>query len=143
MIGENVFTGDSIFNPDIGSARAAFPGGSATGLFRSTQILLSLPPHYRLYTGHDYPPATRGRQEYATVAEHKERNKHVKSGTTEEEFVKWRSERDATLGEPRLLHQALQFNIRAGRLPKASPEGDIFVRVPVKMPETVAKLMAV
>ncbi|KAK5007214.1 hypothetical protein LTR28_005553 [Elasticomyces elasticus] len=143
MIGSYVFTGDSIFNPDVGSARCDFPKGSATALWASTQKLLALPPHYRLYTGHDYPPATResdkepGRGEarpYATVAEHKAHNKHVKDGTVEEQFVQWRTERDATLSAPRLLNQALQVNIRAGRLPVGTADGTRFILVPLQVP---------
>jgi len=125
MIGENVFTGDSIFNPDVGSARCDFPGGSATALFNSMTKLLSLPGHYRLYTGHDYPPATRAGQPlpYTTVSDQRGGNKHVKDGTSEHDFVQWRSERDAGLAEPKLMQQALQFNIVAGRLPEVAADG--------------------
>ena len=136
----NVFTGDSIFNPDVGSARADFPGGSATHLYQSVRTLLELPEYYRLYTGHDYPPAERGVSEkgekvrpFSTVGEQNVENKHVKVGVERETFVKWRAEKDATLGEPKLLHQSLQFNIRGGRLPKATEEGNIFLHLPLKV----------
>jgi glyoxylase-like metal-dependent hydrolase (beta-lactamase superfamily II) len=148
LIGENVFTGDSIFNPDVGSARADFPGGSAATLYSSTQTLLGLPKDYRLYVGHDYPPDARAENDigekhkpYTTVKEQREENKHVKEGTTEEEFVKFRLERDAVLGEPRLLHQSLQFNIRAGKLPEATESGDRFLRIPVKASNEFMSLM--
>jgi glyoxylase-like metal-dependent hydrolase (beta-lactamase superfamily II) len=138
VIGENIFTGDSIFNPDVGSARADFPGGSAIDLYRSSRTLLDYPDHYRLYIGHDYPPETRvvndkgeKHKAYTTVKEQKKENKHVKVGTTEEEFVKFRAGRDATLGAPRLLHQSLQFNIRAGKLPQATSNGDILLHLPI------------
>lgn len=112
MIGSNVFTGDSIFNPDVGSSRCDFPAGSATQLYNSIQKLLSLPPHYRLYTGHDYPPDSRAEVEarrkelpFTTVERQRAENKHVKSGTTEEDFVRWRTDRDKFV-----LHlQALLF----------------------------------
>jgi len=140
-IGSNVFTGDSIFNPDVGSARCDFPGGDASALWNSMNTLLSLPEEYRLYTGHDYPPGTReamgevGKEKaYTTVKEQREENKHAKIGTAEEEFVSWRRERDGGLGEPRLLHQAMQVNIRGGRLPAPSPAGDRFFAVPIKAP---------
>lgn len=144
MIGENVFTGDSIFNPDVGSARCDFPGGSATALFNSMSKLLSLPPHYRLYTGHDYPPATRtsspdGKPEplaYTTVQDQREGNNHVKDGTLEKEFVQWRSERDAGLAQPKLINQALQFNIMAGRLPEPDGDGHRYF-VPLQAVQTV------
>ena len=139
VIGENVFTGDSLFEPDVGSARCDFPGGSANQLYRSISTLLSLPPHYHLYTGHDYPPPERdsGKADkgHTTVAEQSANNKHVKSGTAEETFVKWRRERDSTLPEPRLIHQSLQINIRAGRLPKVGPDGFRFLQVPLKVSE--------
>ncbi|KAI9872173.1 MAG: hypothetical protein M1830_001999 [Pleopsidium flavum] len=141
MIGENVFTGDSIFNPDVGSARADFPGGSAKALYKSMRTLLELPAHYRLYTGHDYPPesreatgAERGRERaYTTVGEQNESNKHAKAGSSEEVFVSWRSERDGGLSEPKQIHQALQFNIRAGHLPRTSADGYRFLHVPLKV----------
>lgn len=145
---ENVFTGDSIFNPDVGSARADFPGGNANDLYLSTQSLLGLPGHYRLYTGHDYPPESRPLSEtgtkerpYFTVEKHRKENKHVKVGTAKEDFVKWRSERDAQLGEPRLLHQALQVNIRGGRLPRATASGDMFLSVPLKVSKDILGVM--
>ncbi len=143
VIGSNVFTGDSIFNPDVGSARCDFPGGSATVLFESMTKLLALPVGYRLYTGHDYPPDGRpGNNEsvskaipFTTVGEQRSQNRHVKDGTIKEDFVKWRSERDAGLAEPKIIHQALQFNIRGGRLPKTDSEGYRFFRVPLKVPQ--------
>jgi glyoxylase-like metal-dependent hydrolase (beta-lactamase superfamily II) len=147
-IGDNIFTGDSIFNPDVGSARCDFPGGSATDLYRSMNVLLSLPGHYRLYVGHDYPPESRPpneagekHQPYTTVREQAEFNKHVKSGTPQGDFVKWRTERDATLAEPKLLHQSLQFNIRAGRMPRKTHNGDRLLHVPVKASADVMAIM--
>jgi len=144
VIGSNVFTGDSIFNPDVGSARCDFPGGSATALFGSMTKLLAFPVDYRLYTGHDYPPDGRRSDSeivskpisFTTVGEQRSKNKHVKDGTIKEDFVKWRSERDAGLAEPKLIHQALQFNIRAGHLPKADSEGYRFFRVPLQAPQS-------
>jgi len=144
VIGGNVFTGDSIFNPDVGSARCDFPGGSAPALYRSMQKLLSLPPNYHLYTGHDYPPEARALSEhgqrwkaYTTVEEQKLTNKHVRIGVLEDEFVKWRAERDVALSEPRLLHQSLQVNIRGGHLPRTTAEGYRFLSVPLKAPKSL------
>ena len=91
QIGTTVFAGDSIFNPDVGSARRDSPGSPARYL--------------HLYTGHDYPPGERGVPlPYTVVAEQNKRNKHVKRGLEEAQFVQWRSERDAGLGKVRLLH---------------------------------------
>lgn len=137
VIGSNVFTGDSIFNPDVGSARCDFPGGSATQLYSSMQKLLSLPDYFKLYTGHDYPPGgQRAPKPWVTVAEQRASNKHVGNGTKEEVFVKWRAERDKGLSEPRLIHQALQVNIRGGRLPNKTSDGLRLLHVPVKVPES-------
>ncbi|KAK3398792.1 beta-lactamase-like protein [Sordaria brevicollis] len=128
LIGSNIFCGDSLFDPDVGSARCDFPGGDAHALYNSVQTLFSLPAHYRIYTGHDYPSGdSRSPQPFTTVADQKKLNKHLKDGTTKEQFVNWRQERDSGLGEPKLLHQALQVNVRAGRLPR-----DGMLRVPVK-----------
>ena len=101
------------------------------------QKLFSLPPTHRIYTGHDYPPGPAGNRTepvpYTTVAEQKAANKHLKTGTSESEFVEWRGSRDAQLAEPRLIHYALQFNIRAGRLPAVAEGGDRLVHVPVRV----------
>ncbi|KAK4099359.1 Metallo-hydrolase/oxidoreductase [Parathielavia hyrcaniae] len=130
LIAENIFCGDSIFNSDVGSARCDFPGGNPNDLFRTASKLLALPPTFRLYTGHDYPPKTPRDtpQAWSTVAEQRERNKHLAAGTAEHDFVAWRAARDANLPEPRLMHQALQVNIRAGSLPR-----DGLLRVPVRV----------
>ena len=143
LVGKSVFTGDSIFNPDLGSARCDFPQGSAAALYRSVQRLLSLPPDYKLYTGHDYPPSDRqsahgtGKpRPYATVEEQQNCNKHVKQGISESSFIDLREKRDAGLSEPRLINQALQFNIRGGRMPKQSSAGDRLICIPLKVPES-------
>jgi glyoxylase-like metal-dependent hydrolase (beta-lactamase superfamily II) len=104
----------------VGSARCDFPGGDANALFSSMSRLLSLPSHLRLYSGHDYPPRDDGSprepRAFATVEEQRAKNKHVRNGVNMEEFVQWRTQRDATLGETMLLQKALPFNIRAGQL---------------------------
>lgn len=132
VIGDSVFCGDSVFMPDVGSARADFAGGSAKTLYNSSQKLFGLPDHFKLYVGHDYPPPERGDgpRAYTTVASQKLENKHVKTGTVESEFCEWRATRDAGLATPRLLHAAMQTNLRAGRLPVAA-DGVIFFKTPV------------
>ncbi|RYP09301.1 hypothetical protein DL764_001348 [Monosporascus ibericus] len=142
VIGHNVFVGDSLFQPDVGSARCDFPGGDARALFRSiTEKLYALPDYYRIFVGHDYPPGGQGgRAEpraFATVAEERRDNKHVRDGVDENQFIAWRTERDATLAEPRLIHQSLQFNIRGGKLPEASEHGHRFLHLPLKVPDEV------
>ncbi|ETI24238.1 hypothetical protein G647_03607 [Cladophialophora carrionii CBS 160.54] len=133
-IGNNVFCGDSIFHADIGTARCDFPGGSSTDLFASGRKLLALPDEVKIWTGHDYPPEGRDAPvPWMTVRQHKQRNKHLREGVTEQEFVALRDERDAKLGEPRLLHQSLQMNIRAGRLPKPTTSGPAMLHLPLKV----------
>ncbi|KXJ89557.1 putative metallo-beta-lactamase domain protein [Microdochium bolleyi] len=134
-VGNNVFVGDSIFQVDVGSARADFPGGNAEDIFRSCRKLLALPGDTKIWVGHDYPPAGRdGPRPYATVAEHRQQNKHVRDGVSRDEFVQLRQDRDRGLAEPKLLHQALQINIRAGRLPAPRGAGDDrLLHVPIKL----------
>ncbi|KAH8817200.1 putative metallo-beta-lactamase domain protein [Xylogone sp. PMI_703] len=131
-IGDNVFCGDSLFHADIGTARCDFPGGSAHNLFDSGRKLLNLPDHVKIWPGHDYPPEGREAIPCMTVQEHKNQNKHLRDGVTEEQFVALRKERDQKLGEPRLLHQSLQINIRAGRLPQPTESGHRMLRLPLK-----------
>lgn len=132
-IGDNVFCGDSLFNADIGTARCDFPGGNADDLFRSGKILLALPQHTKIWTGHDYPPQERGAPvPWMTVHDHREQNKHLRDGVSREEFVALRRERDSKLGEPRLLHQSLQINIRGGRFPQPTESGHRMLLMPFK-----------
>ena len=132
-IGADVFVGDTIFMHDYGTARADFPGGDARQLFRSIRRLLSLPPETRLWMCHDYKAP--GRDQYAwqsTVADQRAHNPHVKDGMTEEGFVAFRTQRDATLAAPTLLLPSIQVNIRAGRFPEAEENGVRYLRIPVK-----------
>jgi glyoxylase-like metal-dependent hydrolase (beta-lactamase superfamily II) len=132
-IGSDVFVGDTIFMHDYGTARADFPGGDARQLFRSIRRLLSLPPETRLWMCHDYKAP--GRDQYAwqsTVADQRAQNPHVKDGLTEEGFVAFRTQRDATLAAPTLLLPSIQVNIRAGRFPEAEENGVRYLRIPVK-----------
>ncbi|KAF6841968.1 metallo-beta-lactamase domain-containing protein [Colletotrichum plurivorum] len=133
MVGANVFAGDSLFNHDVGSARCDFPGGNARDLFASVRTLLDLPEDTKLWTGHDYPPNGRGPVAATAVGKQKSENKHLGAGVKEEDFVKWREERDSGLGEPRLMHWALQVNVRAGNMPSPTKSGDRLLHVPVKM----------
>lgn len=131
-ISSNVFCGDSLFNADIGTARCDFPGGSAHDLWMSSQKLLSLSDETKIWIGHDYPPEERTEPvPFMTVKQHKDQNKHVNAGMTEDSFIQARRKRDAKLAAPRLLHQSLQINIRGGRLPEADKDGLRMLRVPL------------
>lgn len=121
-------------NVDFGTARADFPGGSATDLFRSGRKLLSLADNVKIWTGHDYLTEERDLAvPFMSVQDHKKGNKHLKDGLTEKEFVALRTQRDALLAAPKLLHPSLQINIRAGRLPKATASGQRLLHLPLKL----------
>lgn len=130
-VGNATFTGDTLFMPDGGSARADFPGGDAATLFDSIQKVLALPEDMRLFMCHDYGPNGRDIEWETTVGAEKEHNIHVGAGKTKEEFVKFREERDAQLDMPRLIIPSLQVNMRAGELPPADKDGKTFLKVPV------------
>jgi glyoxylase-like metal-dependent hydrolase (beta-lactamase superfamily II) len=134
-IEDAVFVGDTLFMPDYGTARADFPGGDARTLYRSIRKLMSLPNETRLFMCHDYLPKS-GRSSYAwetTVAEERQRNVHVHEGISEDDFVKMRTERDATLSAPALLMPSIQVNMRAGKLPPADANGIHYLRVPITL----------
>lgn len=129
-----MFCGDSLFHVDIGTARCDFPGGSANNLYNSGRKLLELPDNVKIWTGHDYPPAGRDQPvPWVSVQDHKQNNVHIKHGITEQDFVALRTKRDAKLAAPRLLHQSLQMNIRAGRLPKTTDVGFRMLHLPLKL----------
>lgn len=143
LVGDCVFTGDSIFMPDSGTARCDFPAGSAHQLYQSiSKVLFSLPDPTRLFVGHDYKKGGRPAQFQTTVNEQKQSNIHVKNGISEEQFIEMRQTRDKTLGNPRLLYQSLNVNIRAGHFPEekstAFPERPI-MRIPVLVPPGMPK----
>ncbi len=131
VMGDAAFAGDTLFMPDGGSARADFPGGDAGTLYDSIQKVLALPDDMRLFMCHDYGPNGRDIQWETTVGAEKEHNIHVGRGKTKDEFVKFRTERDATLDMPKLIIPSLQVNMRAGQLPPADDSGKTFLKVPV------------
>lgn len=128
---KTVFVGDTLFAPDLGTARCDFPGGSAEQLFRSVSRLLRLPGDTLLYLCHDYPDNNRGYRNVFTVAQQLAENIHVKTGTTEADFVAMRRIRDASLSLPRLMVPAIQVNIRGGRLPQAEQNGVSYLKIPL------------
>ncbi|WP_422014078.1 MBL fold metallo-hydrolase [Roseateles sp.] len=129
-IEDAVFVGDTLFMPDLGSARCDFPGGDAAQLYRSMHRLLALPPETRLFVCHDYPVGREARWQ-TTVAEQRAANIHVRDGVGEAEFVAMRRTRDATLAVPALMLPSLQVNIRAGQLPPADSNGVAYLRIPI------------
>ena len=131
VIGNSIFVGDTLFMPDLGSARADFPGGDARELYRSIQKILSYPDDTLIFVCHDYPPTSRKVEWVTTVGEQKKKNIHVKTSIGEDEFVKVREARDKTLNMPKLIIPSIQVNMRAGNLPPAEDSGDIFIKVPI------------
>nr|WP_238941449.1 MBL fold metallo-hydrolase [Jannaschia sp. Os4] len=131
VMGDAAFAHDTLMYPDMGSSRADFPGGSAADLWDSIQAILALPPRTRVFVGHDYGTKDRDAPMWeATVAEHLERNRHVRKGTDRAAFIATREERDATLGLPdRMLH-ALQVNLRGGALPEPEADGNRYLKIP-------------
>lgn len=127
------FVGDTLFMPDIGTARCDFPGGNAGALYRSVQRLLALPADTVLYLCHDYPPLGRSATCSCTVADQRARNIHVRDGITEPEFVRKREARDATLALPQLMLPSIQVNVGAGTLPAPEGNGVRYLRVPIDL----------
>ncbi|MEL6957396.1 MAG: MBL fold metallo-hydrolase [Pseudomonadota bacterium] len=130
VMGDAAFVGDTLFMPDGGSARCDFPGGSAEELYDSIQKVLALPDETRLFMCHDYGPGGRAIAWETTVAEQKQANIHVGQGKTKEDFVKFRTERDAQLAMPKLIIPSLQVNMRAGEVP-TDEDGNPMLKVPV------------
>ena len=131
LLDDAVFVGDTLFMPDVGTARADFPGGDAQALYGSIRRLLALPSKTRMFVCHDYPPAGREPRWEATVAEQRARNIHVRDGIGEADFVAMRKRKDATLEVPTLMLPSLQVNVRAGALPPADDNGVSYLRIPL------------
>ena len=131
QVGDAVFVGDTLFMPDVGSARCDFPGGDAKTLYASVRKILSLPDSTRLFMCHDYPPEDRAVRFETTVAEQRAHNIHLRDGIDEAEFVRMRTARDATLAMPVLILPAVQINIRAGEFPPKDDNGVSYLKIPL------------
>lgn len=129
--GDVILVGDTLFMPDVGTARCDFPGGDAHQMFASIQKLLAFPAGVRLYVCHDYPPEGREPQCATTVGEQRKSNIHVHDGIDEAAFVAMRTQRDAGLGMPNLLLPAIQVNVRAGNMPPAEDNGVTYLKIPL------------
>ncbi|MBC3874677.1 MBL fold metallo-hydrolase [Undibacterium flavidum] len=131
QIEDAIFVGDTMFMPDVGTARCDFPGGDARMLFESIQKLLALPDTTRLFMCHDYPPNGRAVSFETTVAEQKQKNIHVHAGISADDFVAMRNKRDAGLEMPLLILPAVQINIRAGNPPPPEENGVSYLKIPL------------
>lgn len=133
VIEDNVFSGDTLFQPNLGCGRADFPGGSARNLYHSIkEHLYALPDHFTLWVGHDYPSEGQAPQAKTTILEEKTHNRLINTSTTLEQFIEAREKKDKTLGAPKLLLPSLQVNILGGQLPHADRAGRQFLRIPLK-----------
>ena len=134
LIGDALFVGDTLFMPDYGTARCDFPGGDAHTLYVSIQKLFALPDETRMFMCHDYKAP--GRDHYlneTTVGEERLHNVHVGEDKCEKEFIKMRTERDATLSMPRLILPSVQMNMRAGHMPEPEDNGQSYLKVPLNL----------
>lgn len=129
--GDAVFVGDTLFMPDVGTARCDFPGGNAKTLYASIRKILSLPNTTRLFMCHDYPPNDREVIFETTVKQQREQNIHIRDGIDELAFIKMRNARDAQLEMPTLLLPAIQVNIRAGEMPPKENNGISYLKIPI------------
>jgi glyoxylase-like metal-dependent hydrolase (beta-lactamase superfamily II) len=140
LIGENVFTGDTLFMPDYGTGRCDFPKGSAIDLYLSVMRLYQLQDETQVFVGHDYQPNGRTLQFQTTIGESKKNNIQLKSTTTQLEYISFREARDKTLKAPRLLLPSLQVNITAGHLPGREGNGVSYLKLPLNPILTTGKL---
>jgi glyoxylase-like metal-dependent hydrolase (beta-lactamase superfamily II) len=131
-IGDALFVGDTIFMPDVGTARCDFPGGNAQTLYQSIQKVLAYPDETKLYMCHDYPPTNRPVSYYTTVGEERKSNIHLHDGVSDGEFVQMHMKRDATLDMSTLILPSIQVNIRAGHLPEPESNGKSYLKIPLK-----------
>ena len=132
IVGDAAFVGDTFFMPDYGTARADFPGGDASILFRSIRRLMQLPSETRVFLCHDYKAP--GRDNFVwetTIGAEKTANVHVHEGVSEEEFVAMRTARDATLDMPRLILPSVQINMRGGHFPEPEANGTRYLKLPL------------
>ena len=132
-IGDAIFTGDALFMDDYGTGRCDFPKGSAADLYESVQKLYALPDETRVFVGHDYQPGDREVRWETTIGASKKNNPQLRAGTTKEEFVRFRQERDAGLAAPRLIFPSVQINVNAGRLPAPRHNGIRYLNVPLNI----------
>jgi glyoxylase-like metal-dependent hydrolase (beta-lactamase superfamily II) len=132
-VDDAIFVGDTLFPPDVGTARCDFPGGDASTLYKSIKKILSYPESTNLYMCHDYPPTDRQVIGRTTVGEQRGNNIHIRDGVTEDAFVQMRKARDATLEVPVLLLPSIQVNIRAGTMPPKEGNGTSYIKIPINL----------
>ncbi len=133
LIGDAIFTGDAVFMPDMGTGRCDFPKGDAEQLFDSLMKIYELPEDTRVFVGHDYGPGGREIAWETTIKEQRQSNIQLKAGTSKEEFVSFRKNRDAQLNAPKLLLPSIQVNMKAGKLPDEDSNGTRYIKIPLSL----------
>lgn len=125
-----VFVGDTLFAPDVGTARCDFPAGDSSKLYDAIQRILALPDETVLYLCHDYPPKDRPYSPTTTVGEQRRHNIHIKDGISKADFICMRDARDKTLSMPRLMLASVQVNINAGKF-LTTQNGKPYIHIPI------------
>lgn len=131
LIGDAAFIGDTMFHPNVGTARCDFPGGDAATLYQSIQQILSLPENTRLFLCHDYPEEGREATCQVSIAQQRANNIHVNDGCSEQDFIQFRTSRDSQLAVPQLLYPSVQVNIAAGHFPKSESNSVMYLKTPI------------
>ncbi len=131
LIGDAIFTGDAVFMPDMGTGRCDFPKGDAEQLYDSLMKIYELPEDTRVFVGHDYGPGGREIAWETTIKEQRQSNIQLKAGTSKEDFVTFRKNRDAQLNAPKLLLPSIQVNMKAGNLPDEDSNGTRYIKIPL------------
>lgn len=128
-----VFVGDTIFAPNIGTARVDFPGGNAKDLFHSIQKIYALPDDTQIYLCHDYPEKGQSPISQTTVLIQKTTNKMLNQATSLDDYVASREARDKTLSAPKLILPSIQTNMRLGDFGKQSANGIQYLKIPINI----------
>lgn len=131
LIGNTIFVGDTIFMPNIGTARTDFPGGDAETLYQSIQKILALPDETRIFTCHDYPSEVDKHKCESSVADQKAYNIMIAKSIDKSVYIEKRKARDKTLEVPRLLLPSIQINMRAGELTKPDSNQIHYIKIPL------------
>jgi glyoxylase-like metal-dependent hydrolase (beta-lactamase superfamily II) len=132
-IEDSIFVGDTMFMPDVGTARCDFPGGEAATLYHSIKKILSYPAETKLYMCHDYPPPSRSAQFLTSVKDQRTSNIHVNDSVGLNDFISMRAKRDKELEMPVLILPAIQINIRAGKMPPKETNGTSYLKIPLNL----------
>ena len=132
LIEDALFVGDVLFQPDYGTARCDFPGGSAEVLYETIDRLYrTLPGDTRVFTCHDYQPGGRDMEFESSIREQREHNVQLNATTRRADFVRFRRKRDGELAMPALILPSVQMNIRAGNPPEPETNGLAYLKLPL------------